>query len=75
MSTFPAFFIFSILDSAFLGDFKVGPIFLEPAEPEPSEPNFETEPLEPEPAISETEPNRTEPELSWSLGIQLKMLS
>ena len=41
-----------------------GPVFLEPAEPEPSEPDFETEPLEPELAISETEPNRTEPELS-----------
>ena len=59
MGIFSAFFIFSILDSAFLGDFKGGPNFLEPAEPEPSEPDFETEPLEPEPFISETEPNRT----------------
>ena len=52
-----------MLDSAFLGDFRGGPIFLEPAEPEPSEPDFETEPLEPEPDDFETVRNRTEPEL------------
>ena len=63
MGTFPAFFIFSILDSAFFGDFRGGPNFLEPAEPEPSEPDFETEPLEPEPDEFETVRNRTEPEL------------
>ena len=36
---------------------------MEPAEPEPSEPDFETEPLEPEPDNFETVRNRTEPEL------------
>ena len=69
MGTFPAFsfFRFWILRFwLFLGglDFFWGPIFLEPAEPELLELDFETEPLELEPAISETEPNRTEPELS-----------
>ena len=63
MGMVSAFSIFSILDSAFLGDFKGGPNFLEPAEPEPSEPDFETEPLEPEPDDFETVRNRTEPEL------------
>ena len=63
-----AFFIFSTLDSAFLGDFKGGPNFLEPAEPEPSEPDFETEPLEPEPDDFETVRNRTEPELPELCG-------
>ena len=63
MGTFSAFFIFSILDFAFLGDFRGGPNFLEPAEPEPSELDFETEPLEPEPDDFETVRNRTETEL------------
>ena len=68
MGMVSGFFIFSILDSAFLGLFKGGQFFWEPAEPERSERDFETEPLEPEPVISETEPNRTEPELSWKLA-------
>ena len=70
MGIFSAFFIFSMLDSAFLGLFKGGPIFLEPAEPEPSEPDFETEPLEPEPDDFETVRNRTEPELPEILASQ-----
>ena len=41
-------------------------MFLEPAEPEPSELDFETEPLEPEPDDFETVRNRTEPELPAS---------
>ena len=61
MGMVSGFSIFPIFDSAFLAVFRgAGPNFLEPAEPETSEPDFETEPLEPEPAISYTEPNRAE---------------
>ena len=63
MGMVSGFLFWGALDSAFLADFKGGPIFLEPAEPEPSEPDFETEPLEPEPDDFETVRNRTEPEL------------
>ena len=74
MGMVSAFLFWGALDSAFLADFKGGPIFLEPAEPEPSEPDFETEPLEPEPDDFETVRNRTEPELPV-IRLMLRLLS
>ena len=69
MGMVSGFSIFSILEFAFLGLFRGGLIFLEPAEPEPSEPDFETEPLEPEPDDFEIVRNRTEPELPAKISV------
>ena len=63
MGMVSAFFIFRFPILRFLLILGGGPIFLEPGEPEPSEPDFETEPLEPELDDFETVRNRTEPEL------------